>query len=118
MNDNWKKLQKEKIDVKRILKEDERFVTNIEKKINNIKASSVKSDPITTPIIKKEKEPNQNIEQRWIPFFQDSDNIYVNEMSSGLTHAVEKMKEFAITGHVTLRKGERSQVATLAAKVL
>ena len=46
------------------------------------------------------------------------DNIYVNEMSSGLTHAVEKMKEFAITGHVTLRKGERSKVATLAAKVL
>ena len=46
------------------------------------------------------------------------DNIYINEMSSGLTHAVEKMKEFAITGHVTLRKGERSQVATLAAKVL
>ena len=46
------------------------------------------------------------------------DNIYINEMSSGLTHAVEKMKKFAITGHVTLRKGERSQVATLAAKVL
>ena len=46
------------------------------------------------------------------------DNIYINEMSSGLTHAVEKMKGFAITGHVTLRKGERSQVATLAAKVL
>ena len=46
------------------------------------------------------------------------DNIYINEMSSGLTHAVEKMKEYAITGHVTLKKGERSQVATLAAKVL
>ena len=52
-----------------------------QKKINNIKASSVKSDPITTPIIKKEKEPNQNIEQRWIPFFQDSDNIYVNDLA-------------------------------------
>ena len=46
------------------------------------------------------------------------DNIYINEMSSGFTHAVEKMKEYAITGHVTLKKGERSQVATLAAKVL
>jgi len=46
------------------------------------------------------------------------DNIYINEMSSGLTHAVEKMKEFGITGHVTLKKGERSEVATLAAKVL
>jgi len=39
-------------------------------------------------------------------------------MSSGLTHAVEKMKEFSITGHITLKKGERSQVATLAAKIL
>jgi len=46
------------------------------------------------------------------------DNIYINEMSSGLTHAVEKMKFHGITGHVTLRKGERSEVATLAAKVL
>jgi PhoH-like ATPase len=46
------------------------------------------------------------------------DNIYINEMSSGLTHAVEKMKEFELSGHVTLQKGERSKVATLAAKVL
>ena len=46
------------------------------------------------------------------------DNVYVNEMSSGLTHAVEKMKDHDITGHITLKKGERSKVATLAAKVL
>jgi len=46
------------------------------------------------------------------------DNIYVNEMSSGLTHAVEKMKPFELSGHVSLKKGERSSVATLAAKVL
>ena len=46
------------------------------------------------------------------------DNVYVNEMSSGLTHAVEKMKDHDITGHITLKKGERSRVATLAAKVL
>jgi PhoH-like ATPase len=46
------------------------------------------------------------------------DNIYVNERSSGLTHAVERFKEYAIAGHVTLRKGERSDVASLAAKVL
>ena len=52
-----------------------------QKKINSIKATSVKSDPITTPIIKKEKEPNQNIEQKWVPFFQDSDNIYVNDLA-------------------------------------
>ena len=52
-----------------------------QKKINNIKASSVKSDPITTPIIKKEKETNQDILQKWVPFFQDSDNIYVNDLA-------------------------------------
>ncbi len=52
-----------------------------QKKLNNIKASSVKTDPISTPIIKKEKEPNQQIEQKWIPFFQDSDNIYVNDLA-------------------------------------
>jgi PhoH-like ATPase len=46
------------------------------------------------------------------------DNIYINEMSSGLTHAVEKLKEYDLSGHVTLKKGERSNVATLAAKVL
>jgi PhoH-like ATPase len=46
------------------------------------------------------------------------DNIYINEMSSGLTHAVEKLKEFSISGHITLRKGERSDVATIASKVL
>ena len=46
------------------------------------------------------------------------DNIYVNERSSGLTHAVERFKEHNIAGHVTLRKGERSDVATLASKVL
>ena len=46
------------------------------------------------------------------------DNIYVNETSNGLTHAVEKFKEFPLAGHVTFKKGERSEVATLASKVL
>ena len=46
------------------------------------------------------------------------DNIYINEMSSGLTHLVEKMKPHDLSGHVTLRKGERSAVASLAAKIL
>ena len=52
-----------------------------QKKINSIKASSVKTDPITTPIVRKEKEPNIQIEQKWVPFFQDSDNIYVNDLA-------------------------------------
>jgi len=52
-----------------------------QKKINNIKASSVKTDPISTPIIKKEKEPNIDIEQKWVPYFQDSDNVYPNDLA-------------------------------------
>lgn len=46
------------------------------------------------------------------------DNVYLDETSNGLTYAVEKLKSFPITGHVTLLKGERSEVASLAAKVL
>ena len=52
-----------------------------QKRINNIKASSVKTDPISTPIVRKEKEPNIQIEQKWVPFFQDSDNVYVNDLA-------------------------------------
>ena len=46
------------------------------------------------------------------------DNIYVNETSNGLAHAVEKFKEFYLSGHVTFKKGERSETATLASKIL
>ena len=46
------------------------------------------------------------------------DNVYVNETSNGLAHAVEKFKEFHISGHMTFKKGERSDLATLASKVL
>ena len=46
------------------------------------------------------------------------DNVYLDETSNGLTHAVEKFKSFDISGHITLRKGERSKVATIAAKIL
>jgi PhoH-like ATPase len=46
------------------------------------------------------------------------DNVYINETSNGLVHAVEKFKEYQISGHITLKKGERSEVASLAAKVL
>ena len=46
------------------------------------------------------------------------DNVYVNETSNGLAHAVEKFKEHRISGHVTFKKGERSELATLASKVL
>ena len=46
------------------------------------------------------------------------DNVYVDEFSNGLTYAVEKFKEYDLSGHVALQKGERSKVATLAAKIL
>ena len=46
------------------------------------------------------------------------DNAYVDETTNGLTHAVEKFKKFELAGHVTLTKGERSKVATYAAKYL
>jgi PhoH-like ATPase len=46
------------------------------------------------------------------------DNAYVDATTNGLTYAVEKFKEHEIAGHITLQKGERSAVATLAANVL
>ena len=46
------------------------------------------------------------------------DNVYVDETSNGLAYAVEKFKVHDVSGHVTLVKGERSKVATLAAKIL
>lgn len=46
------------------------------------------------------------------------DNAYVDETSNGLTYAVEKFKEHSLAGHVTFSKGERSAIATLAAKIL
>jgi len=46
------------------------------------------------------------------------DNVYVDETTNGLTHAVEKFKKFDLAGHMTLMKGERSKVATYAAKCL
>jgi len=46
------------------------------------------------------------------------DNIYVNETTNGLAHAVEKFKQYSLAGHVTFKKGERSDLATLASKIL
>ena len=49
---------------------------------------------------------------------QQIDNSYVDSVSNGLTHAVEKFKQYDISGHTTLYKGERSNLATLAAEIL
>jgi len=49
---------------------------------------------------------------------QQIDNSYVDAVSNGLAHAVEKFKKYDISGHITLYKGERSKLATLAAEIL
>ena len=46
------------------------------------------------------------------------DNAYTDETSNGLAYAIEKFKYYELSGHITLQKGERSKVATLAAKIL
>jgi PhoH-like ATPase len=46
------------------------------------------------------------------------DNVHVDTFTNGLTYAVEKFKEHSIAGHVNLIKGERSELATLASKIL
>ena len=46
------------------------------------------------------------------------DNVFLDSTSNGLTYAIEKFKSFELAGHISLVKGERSKVATLAANVL
>jgi PhoH-like ATPase len=46
------------------------------------------------------------------------DNVYIDSTSNGLTYAVERFKTYDLSGHITLQKGERSKIATLAAKIL
>jgi PhoH-like ATPase len=46
------------------------------------------------------------------------DSAFLDATNNGLTYAVEKFKPYELTGHITLLKGERSSVATLAASVL
>jgi len=46
------------------------------------------------------------------------DNPYVDAANSGLTYSVERFKGQPIAAHVTLIKGERSELAELAANIL
>jgi len=46
------------------------------------------------------------------------DNPYVDASSNGLTYLVERLKGLSISGHVTMMKGERSELAELAANLL
>lgn len=46
------------------------------------------------------------------------DNPYVDATSNGLVYVVEKFRNSSIAGHITLSRGERSELAELAANVL
>lgn len=46
------------------------------------------------------------------------DHPYLDASSNGLTYLVEQLKDEEITGHVTLLKGERSEVAEMGARLL
>ncbi len=46
------------------------------------------------------------------------DNPYVNSTNSGLTYVVEKFKGQSIAAHISMKKGERSELAELAANIL
>lgn len=46
------------------------------------------------------------------------DNPYVDSNNNGLAYVVERMKDEAITGHVSLVKGERSKLSELASNLL
>lgn len=46
------------------------------------------------------------------------DNPYVDSSNSGLSYCIEKFKDEEISAHITLKRGERSQLAELAANKL
>lgn len=46
------------------------------------------------------------------------DNPYVDSVNNGLAYVVERLKGQALASHVTLSKGERSELAELAANLL
>lgn len=46
------------------------------------------------------------------------DSPYLDQKTNGLAYAVEKMKEELITAHVTLKEGERSELARIGSELL
>tara|TARA_B100000700_G_scaffold208096_1_gene228654 strand:- start:6161 stop:7474 length:1314 start_codon:yes stop_codon:yes gene_type:complete len=46
------------------------------------------------------------------------DTPYLDTLSNGLTVIVEKLKDQRISGHIMLKRGERSELATLASKLI
>jgi PhoH-like ATPase len=46
------------------------------------------------------------------------DNPYIDAQNNGLTYVIEKFRQERIAAHVTLKRGERSELATTAANLL
>ena len=46
------------------------------------------------------------------------DTPYIDSLSNGLTIVTQKFKNEPLSGHITLIKGERSKLATLASRVI
>jgi PhoH-like ATPase len=46
------------------------------------------------------------------------DHPYIDASDNGLIHAVKRFQKEGIAGHITLQKGERSELAELAANLL
>lgn len=46
------------------------------------------------------------------------DNTHVDKYNNGLTYAIERFKSHSIAAHISLLKGERSDLATLASQIL
>ena len=49
---------------------------------------------------------------------QQIDHPYLDEVNNGLTYVVELFKDQKMAGHIKLEKGERSNLAQLAADLL
>lgn len=49
---------------------------------------------------------------------QQIDNPYLDANTNGLTYMADRLKGEKIVGHITLKKGERSEIAEIAAKLL
>jgi PhoH-like ATPase len=46
------------------------------------------------------------------------DNVYIDATNNGLSYIIERLKDDELTGHITLLRGERSKIATIAAQKL
>lgn len=46
------------------------------------------------------------------------DNPYMNSYSNGLSTIIRKFQQYDFSGHVSLRKGQRSDLATIASQIL